>query len=54
MRKVLVSERKYKQLLQDNLDMRDSRCTQFHRCSKCGRIHDAGYICFYCGHDDSR
>ena len=34
-------------------DMQNSHCTGFVRCEKCGRIHDDGYRCFYCGHDPS-
>jgi len=56
MKKTIVEKLKeqIKQLEQDNEDMRSSTCTHFHRCSKCKRLHDSGYCCFYCGNDDSR
>lgn len=34
-------------------DMMDSGQTAFVRCSKCHRMHDDGYICPFCGHDES-
>ena len=38
---------------QDLEDMSNSRCTRFQRCNNCGRLSDDGYLCFYCGHDNS-
>jgi len=52
-----VAEHDYSKLpkwaQQDIEDMENSRCTQFERCHKCGRLHDNGYCCVYCGHDNS-
>lgn len=41
------------QLEQDVADMNSSIQTSFTRCSKCGRIYDSNYCCFYCGWDPS-
>ena len=32
----------------DVQDMGESRCTQFTRCTKCGRLHDSGWECVHC------
>ena len=38
---------------QDIEDMANSICTHFERCNQCGRLHDVGFCCPYCGHDNS-
>ena len=38
---------------QDLEDMFESRQTSFVRCNNCSRYHDDGYVCPYCGHDNS-
>lgn len=38
---------------QDLGGMIESRQTIFVRCNECNRIHDKGYCCPHCGHDNS-
>lgn len=40
-------------LMSDIEDIRNSHCNSFERCEVCNRLHDAGYVCPYCGKDSS-
>lgn len=34
-------------------DIQNSHCASFERCENCKRLHDASYVCPYCGKDGS-
>lgn len=40
-------------LRHDIEDMQTSHCTEFERCEDCRRLHDAQYVCPFCGKDGS-